>query len=176
MEEHTKECIRCGVSKPISAYYRHKEMVGGHLKECKECKKQDSQIRERKLRKNPEWCEKERIRSRERYHRLGYRDRQYAQNKQKKYKNSKYKNLHKKLKLPKDYEVHHWNYSYIDDYIILHKDLHRFIHRYIYFDDKTWCFKTEDGTLLDTRKAHEDFIELIKLIYNQEKNPESANV
>ena len=34
-----KACRECGVSKPLSEYYTHKEMGDGHLNKCKECVK-----------------------------------------------------------------------------------------------------------------------------------------
>jgi len=34
-----KVCISCGVSAPLSSFYRHKRMADGHLNRCKECHK-----------------------------------------------------------------------------------------------------------------------------------------
>lgn len=37
-----KKCFKCGIEKPLTDYYKHKEMGDGHLNKCKECTKKDS--------------------------------------------------------------------------------------------------------------------------------------
>lgn len=46
---HTaKLCIKCGLMKPIEAYYVHPQMRDGHLNKCKECVKSDVRSNYRK--------------------------------------------------------------------------------------------------------------------------------
>ena len=60
-----KNCIICGDLKPITDYYVHKKMGDGHLNKCKTCCKKQADEREKRLRNNPEWVEKEKERARE---------------------------------------------------------------------------------------------------------------
>jgi len=154
-----KECIICGEMKSLSDYYVHKRMKDGHLNKCKSCCKEQAMNRHYTLSENDEWVEKERKRSRDKYHRLGYRERQYELNKKSPYKNALYKRLHHKLSLGKGLNVHHWNYREMEDVIILCAKQHRRAHTFIELDNDLLLFRIK-GTdvVLDTKDKHVDFL------------------
>jgi hypothetical protein len=159
-----KKCIRCGIDKELNDFYAHPKMRDGHLNKCIKCCREVADIREKELRKNSEdFCEKERLRSKEKYYRLNYKEIQFEQKKLKTYINGKYKNLSRDLKLSSDENGHHWNYNLIEDVIILNKKFHKFIHRYLILNNETLIFTTKDDEILDTKEKHLNYIEKLRI-------------
>jgi len=160
-----KNCIICEILKPVSDYYSHKQMPDGTMNKCKDCCKKQAKEREKILRENPEWREKEKIRAREKYNRLNYVDKKPSKDYKKKimdvYKEKypekyKAKILAQKLSREKGCELHHWSYNelHYKDVIELTTKEHAFIHRYIIYDQERMMYRTQEGILLDTKESH----------------------
>lgn len=75
MEVLQKPCFKCLIVKPLSDYYKHPKTTDGYLGKCKECTKKDTKDNfERKSLEDVSFIKSERKRHREKYHRLGYKD------------------------------------------------------------------------------------------------------
>jgi len=167
-----KVCFKCGIEKPLSDYYKHKQMGDGHLNKCKTCTKNDTKKRTDVLNLDPEFIESERARHREKYHRLNYKEKQKILDKDKPWKKTQvYKNLSRKFKTPKGIELHHWNYNdeFLEDVIFMPIKDHRRLHNQLILNLETRIFSTKQLFELDTKEKHIKFIELLKLNYETKK-------
>lgn len=157
-----KTCRQCGVTKPISEYYKHKNMPDGYLNHCKKCKKEYAKKAYDEKSKDKNWIESERKRHRDKYKRLNYNEKQKLWDKNKPWtKTSEYKNLSKRLKIEKGCEAHHWSYKkeHIKDVIILKTKTHRNWHKFLSLDRDLKCFKGINGEILDTKEKHIKYIQ-----------------
>lgn len=160
--EQTKKCFKCNQAKPLSDYYKHKEMPDGHVNKCKECNKKDVRENYKKKSNDVEWLEKERIRSREKYHRLNYKESQKEWDKNKPWKKSHiYKSLRSKFKeVPNTHHLHHWNYNddFLTDIIAIEKFNHRRAHNFLILDIEKRIYKDLDGNYLTTKESHINYL------------------
>ena len=146
-------------------------MKDGLGNSCKDCRKAIDRARYNEKMKDPEWAEKERIRSREKYKRLSHRWKKPTSERTRerriKYKEmypEKYEAKNKTRKMEskiKGNHLHHWSYNkeHFKDVIELTRDQHIFIHRFMTYDQERLMYRDLDGELLDTKERHLEFLD-----------------
>jgi hypothetical protein len=163
-------CKKCNTIKESTEFYK------SAATECKTCIKKRVDEREKLLRQNPEWVEKEKIRAREKYHRLGYKDLHKPTTERKREIMAKYNKKYPEKKLAKlasghmkpqikGNELHHWSYNepHFKDVIELSVLDHNKAHRYMVYDAERKMYRRADNNiLLDTKESHIEFINSLK--------------
>ncbi len=145
----------------MSEFYKHSQARDGYLNKCKPCKRLYSKEREKRLRQDPIWLEKEKERVKEKYNRLNYKDKQVEWDSDRPWKaTSTYKNLNRDLRVEKGYEAHHWNYNegYLRDTFMIDKRSHKKLHTFLDFYEGGKYFTTSSGLPLTTKERHRSFI------------------
>lgn len=149
-------CKKCDTEKGVDFYNKDRS--------CKDCRKKSVRLRSKEKSEDPNWVERERARNREKYVRLGYKDKQKEWDKDKVWKNtSAYKNLHRDLKIPKGIAAHHWSYAddKLRDVVLMNNRDHKAFHELIELDIKKRIFKVKaTGESLFRRNRHLMFIKL----------------
>lgn len=150
-----KKCFKCGELKPLSEFYKHPKMADGHGNKCKACNKNDVKGNYKENTKDPNWIEKERERGREKYKRLGYKDKYQMPRFR---NNQEYKNLHRQVNkaglLKEGQEIHHWNYNKLNSFLILSRSQHKILHQNMELNKDELIYYTTSGLALKTLKLH----------------------
>lgn len=166
-----KQCIRCDVVKPITEFYKHKKMGDGHLNKCKDCTKSDTLKRYQRLMSNPEGMNAEKARHRDKYHRLGYKDKHRPTAEKKKIIMSRYKDKYPEKQKAKNLsaqlkpsitgnQLHHWSYKleHAKDVIELSVKDHNTAHTQMSYDTVNFYYIDPLGNHLDTNEKHREFL------------------
>ena len=168
-----KTCNICKAQKAKEEYYKHPKTADGFAGKCKSCTKEFSINSYQRRMQNPEFALAERIRSREKSKRRirvappEEKRREWQQGYVERYP-EKYAARTMATTLPhaKGFHNHHWSYQeqHFKDVIPLSAQEHKFLHRYLVYDaERKQYRRCTDGILLDTREAHEAFIQEIKV-------------
>lgn len=180
-----KNCIICGDLKPLTDYYVHKQMGDGHLNKCKTCCKKQADEREKKLRENPDWVEKEKERARLKYYRLNYREKHKPTPENKKKYIDTYKGNYpekiaarnKSINIKPETlgnEMHHWSYNkeHFTDVIELSPSDHYLIHRHMDYSIGHKMYIDKKGHILNTKQSH---IDLLKSLHEKQIQQQNSN-
>lgn len=170
-----KKCIKCGIEKELSEFHNHPRMADGTLNKCKVCVRSYVKGYNTEKLLDPDFHELEKERQREKYYRLGYKEKHKpsTENKKKVIRryNDKYpekklcKQMVDRLKKNKGYHLHHWCYKeeFGLDVIELEIENHYLLHLHIIYDQEFMMYRNSKGVLLDSKQSHIDLLnELLK--------------
>lgn len=170
-----KKCYVCNIIKQLSEYSKDKKMSEGVLNQCKKCVLKRTRIRNSELRKNPEYLNKARERSRISYFKNEHNKKRKTDKNKIKQQDLKSRELFpekyrarnssgRMKKENKKNHLHHWSYNdeHFRDCIELNHAEHSKLHRYMIYDQERKMYRTIEGMLLDTKKAHINYYNSLK--------------
>jgi len=148
-----KKCIKCGVEKEISEFHNHKQMADGTINKCKVCVR--AYVKGYNIEKllDPDFHELEKERQREKYYRLGYKEKHKPSTDSKRVAIKKHKekypekvacqSLSQDLPRKDGCHLHHWCYKeeFAKDVIELEIANHYLLHRHIIYDQEFMMYR-----------------------------------
>ena len=175
-----KPCIICKIEQELEQFYKHPQMGDGHLNKCKTCCKRQADEREKRLRDNSDWLEKEKTRGKEKYHRLYKKQNKEPRKQRTKLVSRKETYNRYKAKYPEKIlatsavqhlertfeksHFHHWSYNeeHRKDVIELSEKEHNLLHRGMIYDQDLKMYRNSKGELLDSKQSHIDLLVFLK--------------
>lgn len=159
----TKKCFKCGREFPIAEFYNHPQMLDGHLNKCKDCTKKDAKIRYEQKSADEMWMEKERVRGRDKYKRLGYKDKYQKITREICPQEA---GISKKLRMlgydTSGKEAHHWNYNRPFSVFLISRKAHHRIHLHMTVNrDDKYCYKENGERIISETDAAGYFSEIL---------------
>lgn len=154
-----RTCKCCGEVLQYNDFYKTRY---GYDYTCKKCRKRRIHEKYLEKSKSEEFMEKERARGREKYKRLGYKDKI---SKSKLLKEKKYPSLRNARRdfhctLSSSIELHHWNYNISNSIIAMDRTLHHRLHTSITLDIENGIYLF-NGEKLDSLEKHLNVIKMV---------------
>lgn len=138
-------------------------MADGHLNKCKDCAKKDVKANYEKKSKDDEWMEKERVRGREKYRRLGYASKGFSSIREICPQNANISKRLRNLGYSTDgKEAHHWNYNKPYSIFLISRKAHHRLHQHLIVNtsDK-YCYKDNGEPITSEDDAAEYFSDVL---------------
>lgn len=175
-----KKCNNCKKTKSLDDFYFHKKTADNRGTVCKDCAKAKAAARRAENKKNPDWVIKEKMRLRDKYHRLKghegeatYRIRRERSKVLhfKKFPEKKKSRVltrravrRKELVRSKGSNLHHWSYKEEDHMSVIEMTVeeHRLLHQHSYYDQDEMMYRRNDNDeLIDSKEKCEAFLKEI---------------
>jgi len=180
----SKVCNKCNALRTIDNYHRDKKSPDGRVATCKICKKEYDSTFFKKKKEDIVWLNnrREKDNTKRKNEKFRKEDRERKRGKPKKTSTEKtitylktYRDKYPEKEAAhrfasynvikkKGFHGHHWSYNedHFTDVIYVPENKHLSVHRFLEYDPISKMYKSkEEGALLNTKEAHEEYINKI---------------